>query len=184
MTADRVEDTYAKPQLNTGVEGTEEIQRINEGDVRLSNIWMVQRDSYDHCYRMGVAFSCVNQGQGPRTEWHPFSLGSSNDFGSRSQEVDAMPVVRYSPVDFLSDIVNNRRGESHFVVKLHYALVGLKGNFQSRREEVNQRGYGFSSCRDSLLRGTMWLQKVQKLLRTWSKLKLTRRWCWRRSFQM
>ena len=40
MTSDRVEDGYADPQLNTGVEGTEQFQRINEEDIRHSNVWM------------------------------------------------------------------------------------------------------------------------------------------------
>ena len=40
MTSDRVEDGYADPQMNAGVEGTEQFQRINEGHRRHSNVLM------------------------------------------------------------------------------------------------------------------------------------------------
>ena len=38
VTSDKLEDRYVDPQLNAEVEGTEELQRINEGDVRNSNV--------------------------------------------------------------------------------------------------------------------------------------------------
>ena len=108
MTSDRVEDIYADPQLTTGVDVTEEIQRINKGEIRQNNVWMVERDSDDLWFRMGVAYNCVNQGHGPRKESYPVSLGSSNDFGSRSEEVDSMPIVWYPQVDSTSDVVYSR----------------------------------------------------------------------------
>ena len=45
MTSDKLDDRYVDPQLNTGVEGSEEIQKINEGEIRQNNVWMVERDS-------------------------------------------------------------------------------------------------------------------------------------------
>ena len=96
MTSDRVEDRYLHAQLNAEVEGTEELRSFNEGDLGHSNVWMVERDSDDLWFRMGVAYNCVSQGHGPRKECYPFSLGSLNDFGSRSEEVDSMPIV-WSP---------------------------------------------------------------------------------------
>ena len=46
-TSDTVEDRYADPQLNTGVDVTEEFQSNNEGDIRNSNVLMVERHSDD-----------------------------------------------------------------------------------------------------------------------------------------
>ena len=66
MTSYREADRYADPQLNTGVEGTEEFKRFNEGDIRHSNVWMVERHSDDLWFRMGAAYNCDSQGQGPR----------------------------------------------------------------------------------------------------------------------
>ena len=57
-----------------------------------------------------AAFNCVNEGQGPRKECYPFSLGSSNYFGSRSEEVHGMPIVGSPPVDRTSDVVYNKVG--------------------------------------------------------------------------
>ena len=151
------------------------------GEIRHSNVWMVERDSDDLWFRMGAAFKCVNQGQGPRNECYFFSLGSSNDFGSRSEEVHGMPVVCFPPVDSKRDVVHKKlRRESQSVVELHYALLGLMGCVHSRREEFCQRGLCFNGCRDSMSEGTMWLQTIQKLMWRWSRLKLMRRWFWRR----
>ena len=36
--------------MNTGGEGTEKFQRINEGDIRLSNVSMVERDFDDQWF--------------------------------------------------------------------------------------------------------------------------------------
>ena len=58
MTPDRVEDGHADPQLNTGVEGTVEFQRINGGDIRHSNVWMIEPDSDDLQFRMRAAINC------------------------------------------------------------------------------------------------------------------------------
>ena len=176
MTSDRVEDRYLDAQLNTGVEGTEEIQRINEVDVRNSNEWMVERDSDERWFQMGVAYNCVNQGHGPRKESYPFSVGTSNDLGRRSEEVDSMPIAGYPQVDSTSDVVYSRRREPQSKVDLHSDMMGLTGDVHSRREEFGQRG--FNGCRDSLSRGTMWLQTSWK--ERWSRLKLKRRWFWRR----
>ena len=178
MTSDKLEDRYVDPQLNAEVEGTEELQRINEGDVRNSNVCMVERYSDDLWFRMGVAYNCVNQGQGRRKECYPFSLGCSNDFGSRSGEVDSMPIAGYPQVGSTSDVVYNRRMESQSVVDLHYEMMRSVGDVHSRRVEFGQRGFCFNSCRDSLSRGTMWLQTSRKERR--SRLKLMKRWCWRR----
>ena len=104
MTSDKLEDRYVDPQLNAEVGGTEELQRINEGDVRNSNVWMVERDSDDLSFRMGVAYNCVNQGHGPRKESYRFSVGTSNDLGRRSEEVDSMPIAGYPQVDSTSDV--------------------------------------------------------------------------------
>ena len=94
--------------MNTGVEGTEELRRSNEGNIRHSNVWIVQGDTDDLWFQLGAAFSCVSQGRSPRNEHYPLSLGSSNDFGSRSEEVDSMPIVWSPPVDSTSDVVYNR----------------------------------------------------------------------------
>ena len=64
MTSDKLEDRYVDPQLNAGVEGTEEMQRINEGDVRNSNVWVIERDSDERWFQTGAAISYVSQGQG------------------------------------------------------------------------------------------------------------------------
>ena len=45
MTSDRVEDRYVDPQLNTGGEGIDEFQRTKKGDIRNSNVWLVERHS-------------------------------------------------------------------------------------------------------------------------------------------
>ena len=45
MTSDRVQNRYADPQLKTGVEGTDDFQKIFEGDITHNNLWMVERDS-------------------------------------------------------------------------------------------------------------------------------------------
>ena len=164
--------------MNAVVEGTEELQRINGGDVRNSHVWMVERDSDDLWFRMGVAYNCVNQGHGPRKESYRFSVGTSNDLGRRSEEVDSMPIAGYPQVDSTSDVVYSRRQEPQSVVDLHYERMGSIGNVHSRREEFGQRGFCFNSCRDSLSRGTMWLQTSWKERR--SRLKLMKRWCWRR----
>ena len=105
MTSGRMEVRYADPQLNTGFEGTEELQKINEGDIRHSKVWTDERDSDDHWFRMGAVFYCVNQGQGPRKEFYSFSWGSLNEFGSRSEEVHGIPIVWSPPVDSKSDVV-------------------------------------------------------------------------------
>ena len=178
MTSDRVEDRYVDPQLNAEVEGTEEIQRINEGEIRQNNVWMIERDSDERWFQMGAAISYVSQGQGRRKECYPFSLGYSNDLGRRSEEVDSMPIAGYPQVDSTSDVVYSRRREPQSVVDLHSDMMGLTGDVHSRREEFGQRGFCFNGCRDSLSRGTMWLQASRKA--RWSKLNLKRRWCWRR----
>ena len=178
MTSDRVEDRYVDPQLNAEVEGTEEIQRINEGEIRQNNVWMIERDSDERWFQMGAAISYVSQGQGRRKECYPFSLGYSNDFGSRSGEVDSMSIVWCPPVDSTSDVVYNRRRESQSEGELHYEMMRTIGDVYSRREEFCQGGFCFNGCRDSLSRGTMWLQASWKERR--SSLKLMRRWCWRR----
>ena len=67
-TSDRVEDRYADHQLSAGVEAKEELLRINEGDIRHSNVWMDERDSDDLWFQLGAAFDCVNQGHGPRKD--------------------------------------------------------------------------------------------------------------------
>ena len=178
MTSDKLEDRYVDPQLNAEVGGTEELQRINEGDVRNSNVWMVERDSDDLSFRMGVAYNCVNQGHGPRKESYRFSVGTSNDLGRRSEEVDSMPIAGYPQVDSTSDVVYSRRQEPQSVVDLHYEMMRSKGDVHSRREEFCQRGVCFNRCRDSLSRGTMWLQTSWREKR--SRLKLMMRWGWRR----
>ena len=178
MTSDRVEDRYVDPQLNTGVEGTEELRRFNEGDIGHSNVWMVERDSDDRWFRMGVAYDCVNQGHGPRKESYPFSVGTSNDFGSGSEEVQAMPIAGYPQVDSTNDVVYSRRREPQSVVDLHYEMMRSMGDVHSRREEFCQTGFCFNGCEDLLSRGTMWLQTSRK--EKWSRLKLMKRWCWRR----
>ena len=178
VTSDRVEDRYVDPQLNTGVEGSEEIQRINEGEIRQNNVWMFERDSDERWFQMGAAISYVSQGQGRRKECYAFSLGYSNDFGSRSEEVQAMPIAGYPQVDSTSDVVYSRRREPQSVVDLHYEMMGSMGDVYSRREEFCQRGFCFNGCRDSLPRGTMWLQTSRKA--RWSRLKLKRRWFWKR----
>ena len=155
MTSDRVEDRYADPQLNTGVEGTKEFQKINEGNIRQCNVLMVERDSDGIRLRIGVAYKCVSQGHGPQKKCYPLSLGSSNDFGSRSEEVGSMPIVWYPPVDNTSDVVYNRRVELRSVVELHYELMALMGDVHDRREGFCQRGFCFNSCRDSMSQGTM-----------------------------
>ena len=177
-TSDKLEDRYVDPQLNAEVEGTEEMQRINVGDVRNSNVWVIERDSNERWFQMGVAISYVCQGQGPRKESYRFSVGTSNDFGSRSGEVDSMPISGYPQVDSTSDVVYSRRRQPQSVVDLHYEMMGSMGDVYSRREEFGQRGFCFNGCRDSLSRGTMWLQTSRKDRR--SSLKLMRRWCWRR----
>ena len=128
-------------------------------------------------FQLGAAIKCVRQGQGRRKECYLFSLGYSNDFGRRSKEVVAMPIVWYPQVDSTSDVVYNRRGEPQSVVKLHYALMGSMGDVHSTREEFCQRGFCFNGCRDSMSQETMWLQTSRR--ERWTKLKLTRRWCWR-----
>ena len=55
-------------------------------------------------FRMGAAFNRVSQGRGPRKQCCPFSLRSSKDFGSRSEEVDSMPSVWSPPVDSTIDV--------------------------------------------------------------------------------
>ena len=174
-TSVRVEDRYADPQLNTGVEGTEEFQSINEGHIRQSNVWMVERDYDDQWLRMAVTYKCVSEGQGPRKECYSISVGSSNDFGSRSEEVHGMPIVWYPPVDSRGYVVYSRRGESQSVIEL---LFSLMSDVHSRREEFCQRRFCFNSCRDLMSRGTIWLQTSRK--ERWSRLKLMMRWCWRR----
>ena len=178
MISDRVEDRYLDAQLKAEVDGTEELQRINEGDIGHSNVLMVERDSDDLWFRMGVAISYVSQGQGRRKECHPFSLGYSNDFGSRSGEVDSRPIAGYPQVDSTSDVVYSRRREPQSVVDLHYEMMGSIGDVHSRREEFCQRGFCYNGCRDSLSRGTMWLQTSWKERR--NRLKLMKIWCWRR----
>ena len=126
ISSDKLEDGYVDPQLNTGVEGTEEMQRINEGEIRQNNVWVIKRDSNDLWFRMGVAYNCVYQGNGPRKESYPVSLGSSTDLGSRSEEVRAMPIVWYPQVDSTSDVVYSRRREPQSVVDLHYEMMGLR----------------------------------------------------------
>ena len=158
MKSDRVEDGHADPPLNTGVRGIEKFQRINEGDIRHSIVWMVAWDSDNLWFRMGAAFNCVSKAYGPQKESYPFCLGYSNDFESRSEKVHGMPIVWSPPVDSTSDIVHHRRGES----QLHYELMGLMGDVHSRREEFCQRGFRFYGCRDSMSRGTMWLQTIRK----------------------
>ena len=177
VTSDKLEDRYVDPQLNAEVEGTEEIQRINEGDIGHSNVWMVERDSDDLWFRMGVAYNCVNQGHGRRKESYRFSVGTSNDLGRRSEEVQAMPIVWYPTADSTSDVYSRRR-EPQSAVDLHYEMMRSIGDVHSRREEFCQRGFCFNGCRDSLSRGTMWLQTSWKERR--SRLKLMKRWCWRR----
>ena len=178
MTSDRVEDRYLDAQLNAEVEGTEELRRFNEGDIGHSNVWMVERDSDDLWFRMGVAYDCVNQGHGPRKECYPFSLGYSNDFGIRSEEVDSMPIAGYPTVDSTNDVVYSRRREPQSVADLHYEMMGSIGDVHHRREEFCQTGFCFNGCEDLLSRGTMWLQTSRK--EKWSRLKLMKRWCWRR----
>ena len=173
MTSDKSDDRYVDPQLNTGVEGSEEIQRINEGEIRQNNVWMVERDSDDLWFRMGVAYNCVNQGHGPRKESYRFSVGTSNDLGRRSGEVDSMSILWCPPVDSTSDVVYSRRREPQSKVDLHSEMMGLTGDVHSRREEFGQRGFCFNGCRDSLSRGTMWLQASRKARR--SRLKLMKR---------
>ena len=77
MTSYRVEDRYADPQSKTGVEGTEELHRKSEGDIRHSNVWMVERDSDELWCQMRAAYNCVSQSQGPQKECYPLSLGPS-----------------------------------------------------------------------------------------------------------
>ena len=178
MTSDRVEDRYVDPQLNTGVEGTEELRRFNEGDIGHSNVWMVERDSDERWFQMGAAISYVSQGQGRRKECYPFSLGYSNDFGIRSEEVDLMPIAGYPTVDSTSDVVYIKRREPQSVADLQYEMMRSMGDVHSRREEFCQTGFCFNGCEDLLSRGTMWLQTSRK--EKWSRLKLMKRWCWRR----
>ena len=139
---------------------------------------MVERDSNERWFQMGAAISYVSQGQGRRKECYPFSLGFSNDFGSRSGEIDSMPIAGYPQVDSTSDVVYSRRREPQSVVDLHSEMMGLTGDVHSRREEFGQRGFCFNGCRDSLSRGTMWLQTSWKARR--SRLKLMKGWCCRR----
>ena len=158
MTSDRVEDRYADPHLNTGVEGTEELQRIVEGETRQNNVWMVERDSDDLWFRLGAEYNCVSQGEGPRKKGYHFSLEYSNDFGSRSEEVHGMPIVWYPHVGSASEVVDNSRTEYQLVCELHFAMMGWMGDVRSRREEFCQRGFCFNVCGDSMSRGTMWIQ--------------------------
>ena len=44
-TSDRVEDRYGEPQLKTGVDEPEKFYSVHDGDIRHSNVWMVERDS-------------------------------------------------------------------------------------------------------------------------------------------
>ena len=180
MTSDKLEDRYVDPQLNTGVDVTEEMQRINEGEIRQNNVWMVERDSDERWFQMGSAISYVSQGQGRRKECYLFPLGYSNDFKypSRSEEVDSMPIVWYPTVDSTSNVVYSRGREPQSVVDLHYEMMGSIDDVHSRREEFCQGGFCFNGCRDLLSRGTMWLQTSWKERR--SRLKLMKRWCWRR----
>ena len=139
---------------------------------------MVERPSDDMWFQLGAAINCVRQCQGRRKECYLFSLGFSNNFGSRSEEVRGMPIVWSPPVYSTSDVVYHRRKESQSVVELHYALMGLMGDVHSRREEFRQRGFCFNGCGDLISQETMWLQPSRK--EKWSRLKLMRRWCWRR----
>ena len=139
---------------------------------------MVERNSDDLRLRIGVAYKCVSQGHGPRKNCYPLSLGSSNDFGSRSEEVGSMPILWYPPNENTSDVVYNRRVEFRSVAELHYELMGLMGDVHDRSEEFYQRGFCFNNCRDSMSQGTVWLQTSRK--ERWSGLKLMRRWCRRR----
>ena len=173
MISHRVEDRYLNAHLNTGVDVTEEIQRIYEGDIGHSNVWMVQRDSDERWFQMRAAISYVSQGQGRRKECYPFSLGYTNDLGTRSEEVDSMPIAGYPQVDSTSDVVYNRRREPQSVVDLHYEMMGSIGDVHSRREEFCQGGFCFNVCRDLLSPGTMWLQASRKA--RWSRLKLMKR---------
>ena len=61
MTSDTVEDGYADHQLNTGVEGTEEFPKINEGDIGHSIVWIFERDSDDPWLRMGAATTALER---------------------------------------------------------------------------------------------------------------------------
>ena len=62
--------------MNTGVEGTEEFQRINAGEIRHSNVWIVESDSDNLWFRMGAAYKSVNQGHGHRNECSLFFGGT------------------------------------------------------------------------------------------------------------
>ena len=59
MALDRVEDRYADPQLNTGVEGTGAFQRVKERVMRHISVWMVERNSDDLRFQMGAALSVL-----------------------------------------------------------------------------------------------------------------------------
>ena len=165
-------------QLITGVEGTEEFLKIIEGDIKHNNLWMVERDSNNQRFKLGAPFNYVNQGQYPPKECYLFFWGSSNEFRSRSEEVDSMPIVWSPPVDSTNVDIHIRRGDSQSVIELHYALMASMGGVHNRKEEFCQRGFRFNGCGDSMLRGTMWLLVSWKERR--SRLELMKRWRWRR----
>ena len=78
----------------------------------------------------------------------------------------------------LRDDDRNRAEELHSLADLQYLLINTMRLVQSRREEFCQRGFCSKGCGDSMSRGTMWLQTSRK--ERWSRLKLMRRWFWRR----
>ena len=109
MTSDRVEDRYANLQLNTGAKGTEELQRIFEGDLRHRNVWMVERDSRRLVVSIGSDVLNVLI-RGADLENNVIRFLWRLQARSRSEEVDSMSIVWFPPVDSTSDIVYNRRG--------------------------------------------------------------------------
>ena len=107
-----------------------------------------------------------------------FSLRSSNDFGSISEEVQGLPIVWSPPVYSTSDIVYIRKREPKSVVNLRYALMGSMGDDHSKWEEFFQRRFCFNSRRNSMSKERKWLQTNQKEKGT--SMTLMRRRCWRR----
>ena len=123
---------------------------------------------------MGAAYKCVNQEQGSRKECYPFSLGSSNSFRSRREEVDSMTIA-WSHLLIPQVLMSTTEGRVSDSSQISLCVDGFNGRCPQQK-----RGFCFNGCQDSRSRGTIWLQNIQKLISECSRLKLMRRWCWRR----
>ena len=71
----------------------------------------------------------------------------------------------------------NRQQEFHSLVDLQYLLINATSSVH-RREETSQSEVWPNGARNTMLRGSMWLETIGKERLT--KLKLTMRWHWRR----